>query len=135
MSFAQQYINATELSRFSRVHVWEKTAHTLAEMKFLATVITVGFVVLPQIEDLWSNKWPFAITTFSTIMKRDRFSLILRFLHFTDTRLESNACLVSNCYYIKRLELNACLLPSASSFYQSTTLHVAFEATINLAEL
>ena len=84
--FAQQYINATELSRFSRVRLWEKTAHTLAEMKkFLALVITMGFVVLPQIEDAWSTKWPFAMTTFSSIMKRDRFSLILRFLHLNDS--------------------------------------------------
>ena len=68
--FAQQYINATELSRFSRVRLWEITAHTLAEMKkFLALVITMGFVVLPQIEDAWSTKWLFAMTTFSSIMK------------------------------------------------------------------
>ena len=66
--FAQQYMNATELTCFSRVCVWEKTAHTLAEMKkFLAIVITMGFVVLPQIEDGWSTKWPFAMTTFSSI--------------------------------------------------------------------
>jgi len=26
--FALQYINTTELSRFSRARVWEKTAHT-----------------------------------------------------------------------------------------------------------
>ena len=50
--------------------------HTLAEAKkFLAIVI----IVVPQIEDAWSTKWPFAMTT-SSIMKRDRFSLILRFL-------------------------------------------------------
>ena len=45
----------------------------------------MGFVVLPQIEDAWSTKWPFAMTTFSSIMKRDRFSLILRFLHLNDS--------------------------------------------------
>ena len=50
--FAQQYIDATELSRFSRVREWEKTPHNLAEMKkFLAIIITMGLVVLPQIED------------------------------------------------------------------------------------
>ena len=83
--FAQQYINATELSRFSRVRLWEKTAHTLAEKKCFLPVITMGFVVLPQIEDAWSTKWPFAMTTFSSIMKRDRFSLILRFLHLNNS--------------------------------------------------
>ena len=53
--------------------------------KFLAVIITMGLVVLPQIEDAWSTKWPFATTTFSSILKRDRFSLILRFLHLNDS--------------------------------------------------
>ena len=84
--FAQQYIGATELPRFSRVREWEKTPHNFAELKkFLAVIIIMGLVVLPQIEDAWSTKWPFATTTFSSILKRDRFSLILRFLHLNDS--------------------------------------------------
>jgi len=84
--FAQQYIDTTELSRFSRVRAWEKKPHNLAELKkFLAIVIVMGFVVLPQIEDAWSTKWPFAMPTFSSILKRDRFSLLLRFLHLNDS--------------------------------------------------
>ena len=86
--FARQYIDTTELSRFSKVREWEKRPHNLAELKkFLTIIIVMGFVELPQIEDAWSTKWPFATTTFSTILKRDRFSLILRFLHLSDSSL------------------------------------------------
>jgi len=45
----------------------------------------MGFVVLPQIEDAWSTKWPFAMPTFSSILKRDQFSLLLHFLHLHDS--------------------------------------------------
>ena len=84
--FAQQYIASTELSRYSRVREWEKTHHNIAELKkFLVIIIVMGFVQLPQIEQAWSTKWPFATTTFSSIIKRDRFSLILRFLHLNDS--------------------------------------------------
>lgn len=84
--FARQYIDATELSRFSRVRGWEKQPHDLAELKkFLVTIIAMGLVQLPSIEDGWSTRWPFAMPTFSSILKRDRFSLILRFLHLNDS--------------------------------------------------
>ena len=33
--FAQQYIDTTELSRFSRVRAWEKKPHNLAELNSL----------------------------------------------------------------------------------------------------
>ena len=47
--FAQQYIDTTGLSRFSRVRAWEKKPHNLADLKkFLAIVIVMGFVVLPR---------------------------------------------------------------------------------------
>ena len=75
--FARQYIDTTELSRFSRVREWEKRPHNLAELKkFLVIILAMGFVELPQIEDAWSTKWPFATTTFSSILKRDRFHLL-----------------------------------------------------------
>ena len=62
----------------------EKTTQPCRVEEILAIVIVMGFVVLPQIEDAWSTKWPFAMPTFSSILKRDRFSLKLRFLHLND---------------------------------------------------
>jgi len=61
----------------------------VAELKFLAIVIVMGFVVLPQIEDAWSTKWPFAMPTFSSILKQDQLSLLLHFLHLNDRQVTS----------------------------------------------
>ena len=84
--YAQQYLDANELGHRSRVHDWKKAPHNLAELKkFLALIIVMGIVQLPNIEQAWSTKWPDASSSFSSIMKRDRFSLILRFLHLSDS--------------------------------------------------
>ena len=49
--FAQQYIGATELPRFSRVREWEKTPHNLAELKkFLAVIIIMGWSCSPRLK-------------------------------------------------------------------------------------
>ena len=73
--YAQQYLDANELGHRSRVHDWKKAPHNLAELKkFLALIIVMGIVQLP-----------YASSSFSSIMKRDRFSLILRFLHLSDS--------------------------------------------------
>ena len=46
--FAQQYIDATELSCFSREREWEKRPHNLAELKkFLFIIVVMEFIVLP----------------------------------------------------------------------------------------
>ncbi len=52
--------------------------------KFLCLVIVMESIHYPAIEDYWSTSWPFASSTFSSIMKRDRFSLVLKFLHLND---------------------------------------------------
>ena len=58
----------------------------MAELKkFLALIIIMGLISYPSIEDYWVTSWPFAISTFSSVMSRDRFSLLLRFLHLNDS--------------------------------------------------
>ena len=84
--FAQQYMEGHELSRRSRVQQWVRSVHDLAELKrFLALIIIMGLISFPSIEDCWVTSWPFATFTFSSIMSRDRFSLLLRFLHLNDS--------------------------------------------------
>lgn len=69
----------------ARAHDLVKTRITLAEMfKFLALVITMGIVNLPGIQHYWSTSWPFISATFSQILSRDRFLLILKFLHLAN---------------------------------------------------
>ena len=84
--FAQQYIDSHELSRRSRVQQWAKSPHDVVELKkFLALIIIMGLISYPSIEDYWVTSWPFATPTFSSILKRDRFSLLMRFLHLNDS--------------------------------------------------
>ena len=45
----------------------------------------MGMINMPHIEDYWSTRWPFKSYNFSSILKRDRFTLILRFLHLNDS--------------------------------------------------
>ena len=83
--FAQQYIDSHELSRRSRVQQWAKSPHDVVELKkFLALIIIMGLISYPSIEDYWVS-WPFATPTFSSILKCDRFSLLMRFLHLNDS--------------------------------------------------
>ena len=84
--FAQQYMDSHELSRRSRVQQWGRSVHNMAELKrFFALVVLMGLINFPSIEDCWVTSWPFATLTFSSIMSRDRFSLLLRFLHLNDS--------------------------------------------------
>ncbi len=45
----------------------------------------MGINRLPKIQDHLSTKWPFGGQSFSRIMSRDRFSIILRFFHINDS--------------------------------------------------
>ena len=76
---AEQYIaaNSQSLGPRSRVHLWSKTRHTTEELsKFIALLILMGIIQYPHLDDYWSKSWPFATTTFSMVMSRERFSLI-----------------------------------------------------------
>ena len=46
----------------------------------------MGVVNYPALHQYWSKNWPFQTPTFSSIMSRDRFLLLLKFLHLTDNR-------------------------------------------------
>ena len=84
-TFAEQYLEKTNVSPKSRANLWDNTVHDLAELKkFLSLVIVMGLIHFPAIEDYWITSWPFANTTFSPVLKRDRFTLLLRFLHLNN---------------------------------------------------
>ena len=83
---AQQFLDsASNIRPRSRANFWDKKLHDLAELrKFLSLVIVMGIIHFPSIEDYWVTSWPFSNNTFSDILKRDRFTLLLRFLHLND---------------------------------------------------
>ena len=104
--YAEQFISSHNLGPHSRARSWAKHVFDVAEMlQFLAIVIVMEIVRYPQIESHWSTLWPYSNTQFSSVslyhvfvgkrlcsvhtlqvMKRDRFTLILRFLHLNDSR-------------------------------------------------
>ena len=45
----------------------------------------MGIIHYPHIEDYWATRWPFGTDAYRSIMKRDRFCLLLRFLHLNDS--------------------------------------------------
>ena len=109
---AQQYIDNNDIPPHSRVRRWSKSLFDINELRrFFAIIILMGLVRYPQIESHWAVLWPFTNTHCSSvsaahnpmsryynvqiskirlnpsqIMKRDRFTLILRFLHLNDNR-------------------------------------------------
>ena len=68
---------------------WQDT--TVEEIKaFLALMIVIGNCKRPRFKSYWSTEWLISIEGFRSVMSRDRFRTILRFLH-----VASNAQAVS----------------------------------------
>ena len=53
-------------------------------LRLLVLIITMGIVDLPSLKDYWSTSWPFCTPHFSSLLSRDRFFLLLKFLHLAD---------------------------------------------------
>ena len=61
------------------------TPVTIPEMKkFIGTLLLMGIVYKPDLHLYWSTDIHYSTPAFSKIMKRDRFYLILKFLHFNN---------------------------------------------------
>lgn len=87
--FASQYLEkkADYLSdhKHARTNAYRGKPILLHEIKaLLAILIIMGIVSLPSMDLYWSTRWPFAFATFSSIMLRNRFELLLKFLHFNN---------------------------------------------------
>lgn len=81
--FAEQFICDNNLKRRSRVHEWYPT--NPKEMKeFLGITFLMGIIQKPNIQMYWSNDPLYSTPIFKQVMKRDRYLLLLKFLHFND---------------------------------------------------
>ena len=82
--FADQYFDEhPESVNSTYLQEWEPV--TLLEIKiFVALVILMGIVHKPSIPMYWSTDALYNIPIFSRCMKRTRFQLILKFLHFNN---------------------------------------------------
>ena len=69
----------------ARPHDFVKRHFSRSELlRFFVLVITMGIVDLPAVKDYWSTSWPFNTPHFSKLLSRDRFLLLLKFLHLAD---------------------------------------------------
>ena len=83
--YATQYIQREQakLRPHSIVHGWQPTDR--AEMlTLLAMLILMGIIHKPRLTMYWSKDSIIATPIFNQVMRRDRFLLLLRFLHFAD---------------------------------------------------
>ena len=83
--YADQILADVQFKRKSRIKEWKPL--TLAELKnFIALTVFMGLDEKPAIEDYWAKSGIFQNYVFPSVMSRNRFQLIRRFLHFADNR-------------------------------------------------
>ena len=81
--YAKEFIDSTNLSRSSRANDWYDTDPK--EMRqFFGLLFLMGIVRKPRLDMFWSKDPLYSTPIFSAIMSRNRFQLILKFLHFND---------------------------------------------------
>ena len=85
---AQQTLMIWPIRRNSRMKKWKNTDK--AEIKkFLAIVLCMGIVKQPTIYSYWSKDSFYKNNFVPEIMSRNRFQLLLRFVHFADNQGEA----------------------------------------------
>ena len=57
-------------------------------LDFLEIIIEMGLVQMPEIEYYWSKSRLFGFESIQNTMSRDRFELLLKFLHFSNNQEE-----------------------------------------------
>lgn len=86
--YADQYMaSVNDLPEYSRARKWIPTNRI--EMKlFLALHMLMGINHLPDMKLYWSSREAVRTPIFSEFMSRDRFFLLLKFLHFNDNLMQ-----------------------------------------------
>ena len=81
--YAQQFIKSQTLKENSRVHKWKPVARK-EMLLFLGLLLLMGIIKKPEIAQYWSSHPLLSTSLFGCVIIRDRWQLILKFLHFTD---------------------------------------------------
>ena len=76
--YAEQYLQAHEISRRSKYREWKTTTHE-EMLKFFGIIIEMGLVQMPKLEYYWSNSQLYGSEIIRSAMSRDRFELLLKF--------------------------------------------------------
>ncbi|XP_045454543.1 piggyBac transposable element-derived protein 4-like [Melitaea cinxia] len=79
----QNLLDNNDVGPQARAHSWYPV--TVDEMlKFLALIGWMGLVKLPAIKDYWRVHKLYGLPLARTVMPRNRFELILKYIHFSD---------------------------------------------------
>lgn len=81
--FADQFIQGDIDPDNTCLAQWEPVTF-LEIKKFIGVMLLMGIIYKPSLHMYWSTDIDYSTQVFSQIMKRDRFFLILKFLHFHD---------------------------------------------------
>ena len=81
--YAEQYIQRNVVPPHSPVQNWTPTEKN-EMLAFLGLTVLMGIVYKPRLAMYWSTDLVYKTTIFGDTMARDRFLLLLRFLHFAD---------------------------------------------------
>ena len=87
--YGEQYVDShkdhLDTHPRARPHDFVKRKFTMSELlRLFVLIITMGIVDLPSLKDYWSTSWLFCTPHFSSLLSRDRFLLLLKFLHLVD---------------------------------------------------
>ena len=82
--FANDFLmNLGNKRESSYLKLWENVTHN--EMKtFFGVLLLMGIIFKPSIRMYWSMDTIYSTPIFGQVMKRDRFELIMKFLHFNN---------------------------------------------------
>eukprot|EP00079_Xenopus_tropicalis_P036071 XP_017949842.1 PREDICTED: piggyBac transposable element-derived protein 4-like [Xenopus tropicalis] len=81
--YAEQFLAQNPLPRFARAQAWHPT--DIMEMKrFVGLTLAMGLVKANSLESYWDTTTVLSMPIFSVTMSRNRYQLLLRFLHFNN---------------------------------------------------
>lgn len=81
--FATQSLADKKFKPCSRSHLWQPTDKDEIK-RFFGLILFMGLVKLPSIKDYWSTDDVMRQTFPRTVMTRNRFEILLQYLHFAD---------------------------------------------------
>ena len=95
--YAQRVINSSRpLRRRSVLNEWRNVTEEEIK-KFLGLILHMGLVSMPTYCEYWSKSRLYSNELFPSVMPRERFQVIMRFLHFGEDPQYENDCLSKIC--------------------------------------
>ena len=83
--YAEQHRQTQKLTKRSKTLQWRPTTNE-EMLRFLGIILEMGLVQMPEIDYYWSKSKLFGSEVIQNTMSRDRFELLLKFLHFSNNQ-------------------------------------------------